>query len=162
MMKHIWIALGSLVCLSALASAIAVRPAISQSPADATPVHKYTVRITSLVLQGHSSFSNGTAARTTVLISPITLSLPNNQPERFVGTVTSFDMAGQSFGDMASMNQVLTSSTEELEAHRALPKGENAPADRVVHWHVKPVAGKTWGEVAGNDDVTITFSETTD
>jgi hypothetical protein len=165
-MKLAWIGFGALACLTGLAYPIVVHSRGSSSvPQGAAQSAESEAAPASFVARGRHEFSNGTIARTTVLVGVIGLSLAGGQQERFVGTVTHLEFEGQAHGDLASMKQVAVASAEEIEVHRALPRPSAEPSATVGprpigHWHVKPAGTKTWGQVAGRGDVLVTYTET--
>jgi hypothetical protein len=165
-MNKTWIGVALAACaiLSIAAVSASSRfPALSQGNAQGDSSQE---PLTSLVRRARHEFSTGAIARTTVLVGLAGLSMDGQVQQRFVGTVTQFEMEGQHRGDLASMKQVPLASTEGIETHRSLPRassdsGQDTP-NRVGHWLIKPLGQKTWSQVVSADDVVVTYSETTE
>ena len=119
----------------------------------------------SFVKRDSFTFSNGAVVHITILVGPATLTVDSHEAVRMIGTVSQISMEEQSRGDLTSMMLVSLASANPIGLDRSLPIPSSAPENQALptligHWIIQPTGNLLWSQVAGDADVTVLYSET--
>lgn len=162
-MKRTRLVVGSLLATCALAISLVAHTSSTAPQGTAADYPAGAEALTSLTRRFRQETSNGTIARTTILVGTPSRSADGVTAQRFVGSVTHFELQGQFRGDMASLKDVETTGAEAIAFSRSLPPTEAESAagspSRTGNWRIEPVSGKTWAQVQSSDELRVTFQE---